>query len=50
MAEIGRGLNAIILKGIPHDQKHIAEEVMHTMKENLREKLGPQPISATDEN
>lgn len=48
MTEIGRDLNGIILKGIPHDQIHIAEEVMHVMKENLREKLGPRLINDTD--
>ena len=42
MTSVGRELNAVILKGIPHDQVHIAEEVMHQMKENLRDELGPQ--------
>jgi DNA-binding MarR family transcriptional regulator len=41
MANVGRELNAVILRGIPHDQVHVAEEVMHRMKENLRETLGP---------
>lgn len=41
MANVGRELNAKILKGISLDQVHIAEEVMHVMKENLREMVGP---------
>ncbi len=41
MTTVGRDLNAIILKGVPLDQVHIAEEVLHKMKENMREKLGP---------
>lgn len=43
MTSVGQELNAVILNGIPHDQLHVAEEVMHQMKENLRGKLGPQP-------
>lgn len=49
MANVGRELNAVILKGIPQDQVHIAEEVMHRMKENLREKVGPLPRSEPSE-
>jgi DNA-binding MarR family transcriptional regulator len=41
MRSVGRELNVIILKGIPLDEVHVAEEVMHRMKENLREQLGP---------
>jgi MarR family transcriptional regulator, transcriptional regulator for hemolysin len=39
MAEVGHLLNDDILKGIPADQIQMAEQVMHAMKENLREKL-----------
>jgi MarR family transcriptional regulator for hemolysin len=42
MTSVGRDLNAIILQGVPLSQVRIAEEVMHKMKENIREKLGPQ--------
>jgi MarR family transcriptional regulator, transcriptional regulator for hemolysin len=42
MKTVGRDLNAIILKGIPLDEVHVAEEVMHRMKDNLRDHLGPQ--------
>jgi DNA-binding MarR family transcriptional regulator len=41
MTAVGRDLNAIILKGVPLDQVHIAEEVLHKMKDNMRERLGP---------
>jgi MarR family transcriptional regulator for hemolysin len=41
MRSVGRDLNVVILKGIPLDQVHVAEEVMHRMKDNLRERLGP---------
>ena len=39
MSEVGRQLNTDIMKGIPFDQIHVAEEVMHQMKENLRAAL-----------
>jgi DNA-binding MarR family transcriptional regulator len=42
MSAIGETLNARILEGIPANQLHMAEEVMHRMKENLRRELGPQ--------
>jgi MarR family transcriptional regulator for hemolysin len=41
MRSVGRELNVVILKGIPLDQVHVAEEVMRQMKDNLREQLGP---------
>jgi DNA-binding MarR family transcriptional regulator len=45
MAVVGRDLNAIILKGIPLDQIHLAEEVMARMKINLREHLSAQGLT-----
>ena len=39
MSKVGRELNTEIMKGIPFDQIHVAEEVMHIMKENLRAAL-----------
>jgi MarR family transcriptional regulator for hemolysin len=45
MRSVGRELNVVILKGIPLDQVHVAEEVMHRMKDNLREQLGPAKAS-----
>jgi len=41
MTAVGRDLNAIILKGVHLDQVHIAEKVLHKMKDNMRERLGP---------
>jgi DNA-binding MarR family transcriptional regulator len=40
MASIAFDLNSSVMKGIPHDQVLVAEEVMHRMKENLRDMLG----------
>jgi MarR family transcriptional regulator for hemolysin len=40
MKSVARELNASILKDIPHEDVHIAEEVMHRMKNNLRAELG----------
>jgi DNA-binding MarR family transcriptional regulator len=39
MQTIGRQLNSVIMKGLTLDQIHEAEEVLHTMKVNLREAL-----------
>lgn len=39
MQSIGRELNAVIMKGLTLDEIHAAEEVLHTMKVNLREAL-----------
>lgn len=39
MQSIGRDLNAVIMKGLTLDQIHEAEEVLHTMKVNLRDAL-----------
>ena len=41
MRSVGRELTVLILKGIPLDEVHVAEEVLHRMKDNLREQLGP---------
>jgi MarR family transcriptional regulator for hemolysin len=41
MRSVGRDLTRLILKGIPLDEVHVAEEVLHRMKDNLREQLGP---------
>jgi MarR family transcriptional regulator for hemolysin len=41
MRSVGRDLTVLILKGIPLDEVHVAEEVLHRMKDNLREQLGP---------
>lgn len=43
MTSVGRDLNAVILRGIPEDQVRVAEDVMHQMKENMRQTLGPRP-------
>ena len=43
MQSIGRRLNAVIMKGLTLDQIHAAEEVLHTMKVNLREALRGDP-------
>jgi MarR family transcriptional regulator for hemolysin len=40
MTQVGRTLNTEIMKGIPFDEIHVAEDVMHRMKENLRAALG----------
>ena len=39
MQSIGRDLNAVIMKGLTLDQIHAAEDVLHSMKVNLREAL-----------
>ncbi|WP_084355824.1 MarR family winged helix-turn-helix transcriptional regulator [Novosphingobium lentum] len=39
MQSIGRALNSVIMKDITLDQIHLAEDVLHTMKGNLREAL-----------
>ncbi len=39
MQSIGRELNTVIMKDITTDQIHLAEEVLHQMKVNLREAL-----------
>jgi DNA-binding MarR family transcriptional regulator len=42
MAAIGRQLNNVVMKGISIDQVHLAEEVLHQMRQNLRIELrGP---------
>ncbi len=45
MAIVARDLNGIILKGIPLDQIHVAEDVMALMKTNLREHLRAEGIT-----
>ena len=39
MAEVGRALNSVIMRGITLDDIHIAEDVMQSMKDNLRAAL-----------
>lgn len=39
MQSIGRELNSLIMKNITLDQIHLAEEVLHEMKVNLRDAL-----------
>jgi MarR family transcriptional regulator, transcriptional regulator for hemolysin len=39
MQKIGRELNSVIMKNIALDQIHLAEEVLHEMKVNLRDAL-----------
>ncbi|MWV29292.1 MarR family transcriptional regulator [Erythrobacter sp. GH3-10] len=39
MAEVGRKLNSVIMRGITLDNIHIAEDVMQSMKDNLRAAL-----------
>lgn len=39
MQNIGRDLNSVIMKNIALDQIHLAEEVLHDMKVNLRDAL-----------
>lgn len=39
MAEVGRRLNGVIMRGITLDHIHIAEDVMQAMKDNLRAAL-----------
>jgi len=46
MRSVGRDLTVLILKGIPLDEVHVAEEVLHRMKDNLREQLGPTRSTA----
>lgn len=44
MAEVGRRLNSVIMRGITLDHIHIAEDVMQSMKENLRAALSPTGV------
>jgi MarR family transcriptional regulator for hemolysin len=46
MKTVGRDLNTLILRDIPIDEVNVAEEVMHRMKDNLRDQLGPQAKDA----
>jgi MarR family transcriptional regulator for hemolysin len=39
MADVGRALNSVIMRGITLDHIHIAEDVMQSMKDNLRAAL-----------
>ena len=39
MQNIGRELNSLVMKNIALDQIHLAEEVLHEMKVNLRDAL-----------
>jgi len=39
MAAIGRDLNSVVMRGISVDQVHLAEEVLHQMRQNLRVEL-----------
>lgn len=39
MQSIGQGITALIMKNIPLDQIHLAEDVLHEMKVNLRSAL-----------
>jgi DNA-binding MarR family transcriptional regulator len=39
MQSIGRELNSVIMRGLTLDQIHAAEDVLHSMKVNLREAL-----------
>ena len=48
MSAVGRKLNTDIMRGIPLDEIHVAEEVMHRMKENLRAALGSRNQLADD--
>lgn len=43
MQSIGRELNTVIMKGLTLDQIHAAEDVLHSMKVNLREALKTDP-------
>ena len=43
MQSIGRELNAVIMKGLTLDEIHAAEEVLHSMKINLRDALKTVP-------
>ncbi|WP_218145858.1 MarR family winged helix-turn-helix transcriptional regulator [Sphingobium sp. YR768] len=51
MAAIGRQLNSVVMKGISIDQIHLAEEVLHQMRQNLRMELrGPSSeVGALDD-
>jgi DNA-binding MarR family transcriptional regulator len=49
MKAVARSLNDTILAGIPAEEVHIAEEVMHRMKENLRDQLGGKIGETSDE-
>lgn len=42
MQSIGQDLSALIMKNVPVDQIHLAEEVLHEMKVNLRRALNAE--------
>lgn len=48
MQAIGRDLNNDIYRGLTPADVHVAEEVMHTMKENLRTLLSGVPLTDED--
>ena len=48
MREIGRRLNGQILKNLTRAQVLETEEVLHTMKDNLREALADTPVGEDD--
>ncbi len=50
MKAVARSLNDTILAGIPPEEVHVAEEVMHRMKENLRDQLGGKLSDSSDED
>lgn len=49
MRSVSRELNVQILKSIPLDEVHVAEAVLHRMKDNLREQLAPKALDAPDD-
>ncbi|SCW72093.1 DNA-binding transcriptional regulator, MarR family [Sphingobium faniae] len=48
MAEVGRQLNGVIMRGITLDNIHIAEDVMQAMKDNLRAALSLTGLDGED--
>jgi len=50
MAEVGRALNSVIMRGITLDHIHIAEDVMQSMKDNLRAALSNTGSAVDAEN
>lgn len=48
MAAIGRQLNSVVMKDISLDQIHLAEEVLHKMRDNLRGELRGLPSEGSD--
>lgn len=48
MAAIGRQLNNVVMKDISIDQMHLAEEVLHKMRDNLRIQLRGLPDEGGD--